>query len=478
MKSKKVTYDVNEKPPVAKWIVLAIQHVFAMFGATILVPILVNAAAGETVLTIPVALVASGIGTLLYILCTKGKSPVYLGSSFAFITPIAAAYFKGGISGAMTGVMVVGLIYIVVALIIKLIGSSWLDKVLPPVVIGPMIMIIGLGLAPSAVGQIGIASGATMEWKTVAIAAFTFLVTTLVMVRAKGFIKIIPFLVGIAAGYVFACVLGVVDFTAVKEASFLSVPEFVFPFIDYQLNFGALLTIAPIALVTMCEHIGDHTSLSNIIGKDLLKDPGLDKTLLGDGVATLVAGAIGGPANTTYGENTSVVGMTKVASVWVIGLAAIFAIILGFLGKFTAVVSTIPQPVLGGVSLLLYGFIAVNGLKVLIKNQVDFEKPKNVVVASSMLVLGLGGAAIAIVSGDLSVTISGMSLAAIIGILLNLFLPNEVEEVEEDEDEVEEVVKVKKAQPKKSTSAKKSTTAKKTSTAKKSSAKKSTTKKK
>lgn len=471
MKKQKMSYDVNEKPPIAKWIILAIQHVFAMFGATILVPILVNAAAGEEVLTIPVALVASGIGTLLYILCTRGKSPVYLGSSFAFITPIAAAYFKGGISGAMTGVMVVGLIYIVVSLIIRLIGSKWLDKVLPPVVIGPMIMIIGLGLAPSAVGQIGIASGASMEWKVVAIAAFTFLVTTFVMVKAKGFIKIIPFLVGIVAGYIFACVLGVVDFTAVKDANFFSVPNFVFPFIDYQLNFGALLTIAPIALVTMCEHIGDHTSLSNIIGKDLLKDPGLHRTLLGDGVATLVAGAMGGPANTTYGENTSVVGMTKNASVWVIGLAAIFAIILGFLGKFTAAVSTIPSPVLGGVSLLLYGFIAVNGLKVLIKNQVDFEKPKNVVVASTMLVLGLGGAAIAIVSGDLSVTISGMSLAAIIGILLNLILPDEKDEVEEAEEEAKkEVAKktTKKAEPKKTstkvtskTSTKKSTNSKK-----------------
>lgn len=425
MKTKRMTYDVNEKPPVAKWVILALQHVFAMFGATILVPILVNSAAGEEVLTIPVALVASGIGTLLYILCTKGKSPVYLGSSFAFITPIAAAYFKGGISGAMTGIMVVGLIYIAVSFIIRLVGSKWLDKVLPPLVIGPMIMIIGLGLAPSAVSQIGISTGATMEWKVVLTAAFTFLVTTIVMVRAKGFLKIIPFLVGIASGYIFACILGIVDFTAVKEASFFSLPNFVIPFVDYSLNFGALLTIAPIALVTMCEHIGDHTSLSNIIGKDLLKDPGLDRTLLGDGVATLVAGFIGGPANTTYGENTSVVGMTKIASVWVIGLAAIFAIILGFLGKFTALVSTIPDAVLGGVSLLLYGFIAVNGLKVLIKNQVDFEQSKNVIVASSMLVLGLGGAAIAIVSGDLSITISGMSLAAIIGIVLNLILPNE-----------------------------------------------------
>lgn len=479
MNSKKMTYDVNEKPPVAKWIVLAIQHVFAMFGATILVPILVNSAAGEEVLTIPVALVASGIGTLLYILCTKGKSPVYLGSSFAFITPIAAAFFKGGISGAMTGVMVVGLIYIVVSLIIKLIGSKWLDKVLPPVVIGPMIMIIGLGLAPSAVQQIGIASSAALiDWKVVAIAAFTFLVTTFVMVKAKGFIKIIPFLVGIVAGYIFACVLGVVDFTAVKDAGFFSVPKFVFPFIDYKLNFGALLTIAPIALVTMCEHIGDHTSLSNIIGKDLLKNPGLDRTLLGDGVATFVAGMLGGPANTTYGENTSVVGMTKIASVWVIGLAAIFAIILGFLGKFTALVSTIPKPVLGGVSLLLYGFIAVNGLKVLIKNQVNFEKSKNVVVASSMLVLGLGGAAIAIVSGDLSVTISGMSLAAIIGIILNLILPDEkddealIDEEEEDDEEVEEEEEVQI----KTASVKKATT-KKASSAKKSTAKKSTTKK-
>lgn len=480
----KMTYDVNEKPPVAKWIVLAIQHVFAMFGATILVPILVNAAAGEEVLTIPVALVASGIGTLLYILCTKGKSPVYLGSSFAFITPIAAAFFKGGISGAMTGVMVVGLIYIIVAFIIKAIGSKWLDKVLPPLVIGPMIMIIGLGLAPSAVSQMGIASGIeTIDWKAVSIAVFTFLVTTIVMVKAKGFLKIIPFLVGIVAGYIFACVLGVVDFTPIKEASFFSVPKFVFPFIDYKLNFGALLTIAPIALVTMCEHIGDHTSLSNIIGKDLLKDPGLDRTLLGDGVATFVAGLLGGPANTTYGENTSVVGMTKIASVWVIGLAAIFAIILGFLGKFTALVSTIPQPVLGGVSLLLYGFIAVNGLKVLIKNQVDFEKSKNVIVASSMLVLGLGGAAIAIVSGDLSVTISGMSLAAIVGIILNLLLPNEEEEEEEEiaeEDELEEEEEeVKSAPAKKTTSTKKSSTSKKGSSTKKTtSTKKSTTKKK
>lgn len=408
------------------------QHVFAMFGATILVPITVNAAAGTEVLSIPVALVTSGIGTLIYILCTKAKSPVYLGSSFAFIAPITAAYLKGGISGAMTGIMVVGLIYVIVAILIKFLGKNWIDKILPPVVIGPMIMIIGLGLAPTAISQIGL-SAEVIEWRGVIVAIITFLVTAIVMVRGKGFIKIIPFLVGIVVGYVSAVLLGLVDFQPVLDAAFFSLPNFIIPFVNYIPNFGAILTIAPIALVTMAEHIGDHTALSAITGKDLLKDPGLDKTLLGDGLATFVAGMLGGPANTTYGENTSVVGMTKIASVWVIGLAAIFAIILGFLGKFTALVSTIPACVLGGVSLLLYGFISVNGLKVLIQNQIDFGKTKNIVVASTMLVLGLGGAAISFSSGDFSITISGMSLAAIIGILINLLLPEEKTETKETE---------------------------------------------
>lgn len=428
MKQRKMAYDINEMPPVKQSIILAFQHLFAMFGATILVPILVNTAAGKEVLTIPVALVTSGIGTLIYILCTKGKSPVYLGSSFAFIIPIAAAYTKAGLNGAMTGIMAVGFIYVIVAIIIKFVGKDWLDKLLPPVVIGPMIMIIGLGLAPSAISQIGLASGSTLDWKVLVVALVSFLVTALVMTRAKGFLKIIPFLIGIITGYIVAVCLGMIEFKPVAEASWFSLPKFKVMFLDYGLDFTALITIAPIALVTLCEHIGDHTSLSNIIGRNLLKDPGLDRTLLGDGIATFVAGFLGGPANTTYGENTSVVGMTRVASVKVIGLAAIFAIILGFLGKFTSVVSTIPNAVLGGVSLLLYGFIAVNGLKVLIKNQVNFEDPKNIIVASSMYVLGLGGAAVSIVSGDLSLSISGMSLAAIVGIILNGILKGEKED--------------------------------------------------
>ena len=436
--TKKLLLDVNEKPTVAKWIILALQHVFAMFGATILVPIMVNTAAGETVLTIPVALVTSGIGTLIYILCTKGKSPVYLGSSFAFIAPLAAAYVKGGISGAMVGVMAVGLVYVIFAIIIHFIGKKWIDKLLPPVVIGPMIMIIGLSLAPSAISQIGLGTETQIDWRCIGVALITFLTTAIVMVRGKGFLKIIPFLVGIVVGYISAICFGLVDFAPVLEASFFSMPSFVIPFLNYAPNFSALLTIVPISLVTIAEHIGDHTALSTIIGKNLLKDPGLDRTLLGDGLATFVAGFLGGPANTTYGENTSVVGMTKVASVWVIGLAAVIAICLGFLGKFTALVSTIPDAVLGGVSLLLYGFISVNGLKVLIENKIDFGKSKNIVVASTMLVLGLGGAAISIIHGDLSVTISGMSLAAIIGILLNLLLPNEKDDDSENEKTKEE----------------------------------------
>ena len=427
MEQKKMILDVNERPPIVKWIVLAFQHIFAMFGATVLVPLLVNASAGAEVLSTGVALISSGIGTLIYILCTRGKSPVYLGSSFAFISPIIAAYALGGISGAMTGIMMVGLIYIIVATIIHFTGKKWINKLLPPVVIGPMIMVIGLSLASSAVSNIGLSSN-EIDWKIVGVAGFTFLVTALCAVRGKGFLKVIPFLVGIASGYILSICLGMVDFTAIKEASFFGLPNFSIPFLNYNPNLLIGITMAPIALVTMAEHIGDHKALSSIIGKDLIENPGLDKTLLGDGVATFVAGALGGPANTTYGENTAVVGMSKVASVWVTGLAAIIAIILGFLGKFTAIISSIPWAVLGGVTVLLYGFISVNGLKVLIENQTDFGKTKNVVVASAMLVLGLGGAAISFVSGNFTISVSGMSLAAVVGIVLNLLLPNEKEE--------------------------------------------------
>ncbi len=425
-KNNKMLLDVNEKPPVLKWILLSLQHVFAMFGATILVPILVNTASGTEVLSIPVALISSGIGTLIYIICTRGKSPVYLGSSFAFITPMIVGFAKSGKSSVFTAIMAVGLVYVLVALIIKLVGKKWINKLLPPIVVGPMIMIIGLSLAPTAVEEIGL-NMETVPWKNIVVALVAFLTTGILAVRGKGFLKVIPFLMGMVAGYIASMILGMVDYSGIVSAKIISKPDFYLPFVHYKLNFGALLTIVPIALVTISEHIGDHKVLSEIIDKDLIEDPGLDNTLMGDGIATFAAGLIGGPANTTYGENTSVVGMTKVASVWVIGLAAIIAIIFGFLGQLTAIISSIPTPVLGGVSILLYGFISVNGLKILIQNKVDFGNTKNVIVASSMLVLGLGGAAISVVTKNINLSISGMSLAAIIGILLNLLIKEEKE---------------------------------------------------
>lgn len=411
--------DVSDVPTPGKWIILALQHVAAMFGATILVPILVNSMAGSEVLTIPVALFTSGCGTIIYIICTKGKSPVYLGSSFAFITPMAVGFASAGTGGVLTGIMAVGILYMLVALIIKIVGKNWLEKMLPPIIVGPMIIIIGLGLAPSAVSQMGLTESVNL--KSIIVILVTFLTTAIVALKGKGFLKLIPFILGILSGYVVSMLFGLVDFTQIKNASYLSVPKFVLPFLSYKINFGAIITILPVALVTIAEHIGDHTVLGEIIGKDLIKDPGLDRTLLGDGLATFVAGSLGGPANTTYGENTSVVGMTKVASVKVIMLAAIFAIIISFLGKLTAIFSTIPSIVLGSISLLLYGFISVNGLLVIVKNKLDFSKTRNVIICASMLVLGLGGAVLKI--GSLSIT--GMSLAAIVGILLNIFLPKE-----------------------------------------------------
>lgn len=422
MKEKsKLIYDTNERPPIGRWIILALQHVFAMFGATILVPILVNKAAGQEVMSVPIALICSGVGTLLYILCTKGKSPVYLGSSFAFIAPVASVFLKDGISGVATGIISVGLVYILFALLVRIFGKNWINKLLPPIVVGPMIIIIGLSLAPNAISQIGISSG-TVDIRGLIVATVSFLVTSIVAIYGKGFIKVVPFLIGIISGYILSIFLGLVDFSTVTDTPLFSLPRLLVPFKDYAFSLTGMLTMIPIAFVSIAEHIGDHMALSTIVDKDLLKDPGLDRTLLGDGLATAFAGLVGGPANTTYGENTSVVGMSKVASVWVIGLAAVISIILAFLGKISAIFQTIPDEVLGGVSLLLYGFISVNGLKVLVQNKIDFNNIRNVIITSTMLILGLGGAIVTIYTKNLSVSLTGISLAALVGMLLNLVL--------------------------------------------------------
>lgn len=413
--------DVDQNPPLAKGLLLSLQHVFAMFGATILVPLILG-------MPVSVALFASGLGTLIYMVATQFKVPVYLGSSFAFISAMAFAMkqMNGDVSAAQSGVVLVGLVYVVVALAVKLIGTKWIDRLLPPIVIGPMIMVIGLGLANSAVTNAGFIKDGTVQQITVAIV--TFLITAFINTKAKGFLKIIPFLFGIIGGYIVAVLFGLVDFTPVLEADWIAIPQLYLPFStngffkEYHWYFGPeTWAILPVAVVTIAEHIGDHTVLSQICGRQFLKTPGLHRTLIGDGIATAVSAFMGGPANTTYGENTGVVGMTRIASVSVIRNAALFAIGLSFLGKFTALISTIPNAVLGGMAILLYGVIASNGLKVLIEKQVDFREVRNLIIASSMLVLGLGGAILEL--GP--VTLSGTALCALAGVILNLVLPYE-----------------------------------------------------
>jgi uracil permease len=417
--NNELVLDVHEKPKSKiAWLFMSLQHVFAMFGATVLVPIL-------TGLPVGVTLVASGIGTLTYIAFTKAKAPVFLGSSFAFIPAIIAnTHIVDGVadySAAYFGLMTVGIVYVVVGFIIQFVGSDWLRKLLPPVVIGPMIIIIGLVLAPVAISNAGLLAsveGVEFDYFTPLVAAFTFSVVVLVSIYGKGLLKIIPFLVAIVAGYLLAIPLGLVDFESFSNASFFIIPNFKIVG-TYSANFSAVLVFAPIAFVTIAEHIGNHTVLGEVIGKDLIKDPGLDKTLFGDGVATFISAAIGGPANTTYGENTGVVAMTKVASVWVTGLAAIFAITLGFLGYVQSFILSIPGGVIGGITIVLYGLIAGNGVKVLVKERVNFSNMKNLVIAGAMLVVGLGGATIAV---NANTELTGMSLAALIGVLLNLIL--------------------------------------------------------
>ena len=413
--------DVDQRPSAGKGILLSFQHVFAMFGATILVPLILG-------MPVSVALFASGVGTLIYMISTGFKVPVYLGSSFAFITAMSLAMKEmgGDVSAAQTGVILTGLIYVLVAAGVRFAGTKWIDKLLPPIIIGPMIIVIGLGLAGSAVTNAGLVADG--NWKNALVAVVTFLIAAFINTKGKGFLRIIPFLFAIIGGYLFALTLGLVDFTPVLKANWFEIPGFYLPFStggafkEYSLYFGPeTIAILPIAIVTISEHIGDHTVLGQICGRQFLKEPGLHRTLLGDGIATSVSAFLGGPANTTYGENTGVIGMTRIASVSVIRNAAFIAIALSFLGKFTALISTIPNAVLGGMSILLYGVIASNGLKVLIKERVDFGQMRNLIIASAMLVLGLGGAILKL--GP--VTLSGTALSAMTGIILNLILPYE-----------------------------------------------------
>jgi uracil permease len=425
MKNNNIILDVNERPKLFKWITLSLQHLFAMFGATVLVPII-------TGLSPAVALVSSGLGTLAYLLITRGQIPAYLGSSFAFIPPIFAAQAMGGPEGAMVGSFLAGLVYGLVALLIRKFGTKWLMNILPPVVVGPVIIVIGLGLASVAINMSmyenpGEQTGYSFTLITVALV--TLAVTVIGSIFFKGFFGIIPILIGVVSGYFFAYTQGLVDFTNVKEANWLAMPDFIVPFVTYTPEFSWAIAgiMVPVAVVTIAEHIGDQMVLSKIAGRNFLKKPGLHRSILGDGVATMIASFLGGPPNTTYGENIGVVAITRVFSTFVIAGAAVFAVTFGFIGKVSALISTIPAAVMGGISILLFGIIASSGLRMLIDNNIDLGKKRNLIISSVILVVGVGGAFIK-VSDDLQ--IAGMALAAILGVILNQVLPGKDEQIE------------------------------------------------
>ncbi|MDI9421446.1 MAG: solute carrier family 23 protein [Bacillota bacterium] len=393
---------------VGEHVALGFQHLFAMFGATVLVPLL-------TGLDPAVALFTSGSGTLIFQLLTKGQVPAYLGSSFAFIAPIIAAAGQWGLPYALGGGVAVGLVYAAVALLIAKIGTNWVDRVLPPVVIGSVIIVIGLGLASTAVGMAGFVDGGSLATPEVRVALFTLLVTVLGTIFFKGFLAVVPILIGIVAGYLFALTQGVVDFGPVREAAWIGLPQFMAP----KFNAAAIAMILPVALVSITEHLGDVLVMSKITGKDYYRKPGLHRTLLGDGLATSWAALWGGPPNTTYGENAGVLAITGVHNVSIVRTAAILAVALSFIQKMGALISTIPSAVMGGVSIVLFGVIAASGLRTLVESGIDYGDKRNLVISSVILVLGIGSAEL----GLGALKLQGMGLATVVGILLNLVLP-------------------------------------------------------
>ena len=410
--------DVKDVPSPIHWLTLSLQHLFAMFGATVLVPVLVD-------LSPAIALISSGLGTIAFLIITKWQVPAYLGSSFAFIAPIIAAQATGGPGAAMIGSFIVGLVYGIVALIIKKAGYRWIMKLLPPIVVGPVIMVIGLALSGTAVNMAmnkPTADGGEYDLLYFSVALVTLAATIIFSIYFKGFLGMISILAGIIIGYIYALIVGIVDFSPVMEAKWFEWPPFIVPFVDYdvKVTFDILLLMIPIAVVTISEHIGHQLVLSKVVGRDYIKEPGLHRSILGDGTATIISALIGGPPKTTYGENIGVLAITKVYSVYVIAGAAVIAIIFGFVGKITALINTIPQPVMGGVSILLFGIIASSGLRMLVDNKVDFGNNRNLIIASVILVLGIGGAFIKVSD---SFQLQGMALAAICGVVLNLILP-------------------------------------------------------
>lgn len=465
--NKNLVLDVNESPKKIKdWLLFAVQHVLAMLVACITVPLITDLPIGPT-------LIAAGVGTLIYVFTTKRKSPVFLSSSFAYLAPMGTALSLGVVTegtknyaAVILGMIMVGIVYVAIALIIKKVGTNWLNKLLPPVVIGPIIMVIGLSLAGSAINNVmgGTASISSYPYQdipwyytfvSIIIALFACGLTAICATSKKKGITLIPFVIGMLGAYVFASILTLIGHLA--NLDFLKVINFEvfnrdwssisswittdFMFInafkqEVEFTWGTVgqvaLLFVPVSLVTVCEHIGDHKNLGNIINKDLLnEEPGLTKTLIGDGVATAVSGVLCGAANTTYGENVAVIGVSKIASVSVIILASIMSIALGFFAPLTLLLQTVPACITGGVSLILYGFIASSGVKMIVKEKVDFNATKNIIVASVILVIGIGGLVLGFggTSEGYVVSISGTAVAMILGIIVNLILKdNSIEE--------------------------------------------------
>lgn len=408
--------QVHERPPLQQSIPLGLQHLFAMFGSTVLVPIIF----GVNPATI---LLMNGIGTIIYLFITKGQIPAYLGSSFAFISPVLYVLDKhngaDGFSYVLGGFLMVGVVLTLVGLIVKVAGTGWIDVIFPPAAMGAIVAVIGLELVPTAAEMAGwIApedAGAdwVMEPVPALVALLTLLITIIFWVTMRGFLKIIPILLGIISGYIIAWMFGLLDLSAVETASWVSAPDFY----TIKFDWSSILIILPAALVLVPEHIGHLFVTSNIVGKDLMKEPGLDRSFIGNGISTIFSSLFGSTPNTTYGENIGVLAITRVYSTWVIGTAALMAIILSFAGKLAAMIQSIPGPVMGGISMLLFGIIAASGIRMLVEAKVDYSKSQNLILTCMVFVIGISGATLQIKE----VALSGMGLATVVAIVLGLF---------------------------------------------------------
>lgn len=396
--------QVEERVPVKLLIPLSIQHMFAMFGASVLVPFLfgINPA---------IVLFMNGVGTLLFILITKGKAPAYLGSSFAFLAPAGLVIEKFGYQYALGGFVAIGICGMIVALIIKKFGTDWIDIVLPPAAMGPVVALIGLELAGNASSNGGLLDE-TIDPRNVIVFIVTLGVAVFGQILFRKFLSVIPILIAIIAGYIAAACCGILDFSEVAQAPLFGIPNFQFP----KFNAEAILTILPAILLVTSEHIGHQVVTSKIVGRDLLKEPGLHKTLFGDFFSTTLSGLLGSVPTTTYGENIGVMAVTKVYSVQVIGGAAVLSVLCSIIGKLSALINTIPEPVIGGISFLLYGMIGTSGLRILVDSKVDYGKSRNLTLTSVIFITGLSGIAVKI--GNVELT--GMVLACIVGMILSL----------------------------------------------------------